>query len=356
MTTNDDYVEVRECDYKDEHYSVRDNGAIMRHPKGTRKRPKDNTWTFGNKTDDGYMVFCGARVHIIVATAFLGDSPKPGMVVDHIDTNRCNNRPTNLRWLTKLENILLNEYTRSKVEYICGSIENFLNNPQLLFGHESEDSNFTWMRTVTKEEAQNTLAHLDQLKARKRPMVELPNGVRMSEWVYESIQQKKRESLAIAMAPRTSRTEPSDGFYEGPIHNEPEPEPEPQPFPTARPLAFQLGWKPYTTPDFPCCPNEVSDAPLQDYLNNLEKGKVVISTNYGESLVHEFTICNDELLIVTHIPGGLKEWGMLSVEWDGQRYIHYSRRTYFDENGALAAYTRAQGKEWDGPDSIDNYC
>ena len=30
------FTEVRECDYKGEHYSVRDNGAIMRHPKTTR--------------------------------------------------------------------------------------------------------------------------------------------------------------------------------------------------------------------------------------------------------------------------------------------------------------------------------
>ncbi|WP_294143305.1 HNH endonuclease signature motif containing protein [uncultured Sanguibacteroides sp.] len=29
-------------------------------------------------------------------------------VVDHIDTNRQNNRIENLRWLTKLENVLLN--------------------------------------------------------------------------------------------------------------------------------------------------------------------------------------------------------------------------------------------------------
>ena len=36
------FTEVKECDYKGEHYSVRDNGAIMRHPKTTRVRPKDN--------------------------------------------------------------------------------------------------------------------------------------------------------------------------------------------------------------------------------------------------------------------------------------------------------------------------
>lgn len=66
------FDEELECDYKGEHYSVRDNGAIMRHAKG-RKRPLDEVWTFGEKD---------------VA-----------------------NGSENLRWLTKLENILLNENT-----------------------------------------------------------------------------------------------------------------------------------------------------------------------------------------------------------------------------------------------------
>ena len=33
VTPDEDFVEVMECDYKGEHYSVRDNGAIMRHAR-----------------------------------------------------------------------------------------------------------------------------------------------------------------------------------------------------------------------------------------------------------------------------------------------------------------------------------
>ena len=44
------YSEIRECDFKERHYSVRDNGAIYRHPKKDCKPSKlDCTWTFGNK-------------------------------------------------------------------------------------------------------------------------------------------------------------------------------------------------------------------------------------------------------------------------------------------------------------------
>ena len=48
----DIFEKESECDYKGEHYSVRDNGAVMRHPKnGHRPRPLDNIWTFGKKNE-----------------------------------------------------------------------------------------------------------------------------------------------------------------------------------------------------------------------------------------------------------------------------------------------------------------
>ena len=36
MEMIDEFKDVRECDYKGEHYSVRDNGAVLRHAKHDR--------------------------------------------------------------------------------------------------------------------------------------------------------------------------------------------------------------------------------------------------------------------------------------------------------------------------------
>jgi len=72
------------------------------------------------------------RIHRIVATAFHGEPPNPQYVIDHIDTNRRNNRAENLRWVTRLENVLLNPVTRNKIEFLCGSIEAFEWQPQNL--------------------------------------------------------------------------------------------------------------------------------------------------------------------------------------------------------------------------------
>ncbi|MDR2911362.1 MAG: HNH endonuclease, partial [Bacteroidales bacterium] len=130
----DDFKQEIECIYKEEKYSVRDNGVVLRHPRDNgRVRPTDNQWTFGKPNDKtGYMEIASVRVHIIVATAFYGIKPTKEYVVDHIDTNRRNNRVENLRWVTRLENALNNPITRKRIILRCGSIEAFLANPSLL--------------------------------------------------------------------------------------------------------------------------------------------------------------------------------------------------------------------------------
>ena len=387
ITPDEDYVEVMECDYKGEHYSVRDNGAIMRHAK-ERKRPKDNKWTFGQKDPaSGYMRFCNEAVHRIVATAFHGEAPSAQHVVDHIDTNHCNNRPTNLRWLTKLENILLNEITRAKVEYICGSIEAFLANPQLLFGHESEDPNFAWMKAVTREEAANTLANLEKLQQRTPLESASPKG--MGSWVYNqstkqwqpdfSNRDKPNEPSKGTEMPRLPQTvadlkftsgnlsgtwdidKPLEGFDEKPQGEVREEEAQNPPtiecYETSNKLAVQHGWAPHTKPEFPCCPDKVGDNPLQEYAANLEGGKPFVDIFYGPSTVYEYTIYKDKLIIITKLPeSGPKCFGLAEVLWNGNVFIHKAVSTYFEENGVRAAYAREQGKVWDGPESIDDYC
>ena len=387
------FDEEQECDYKGEHYSVRDNGAIMRHTKG-RKRPNDNTWTFGRKDPaSGYMRFCNEAVHRIVATAFHGKEPSPQHVVDHIDTNHCNNRPSNLRWVTKLENILLNETTRAKVIHICGSIEAFLANPQLLFEHESEDPNFKWMRAVSKEEAANTLANLDKLQHRTPSESVFKKG--MGSWVYNQTSEQWQPDFSNRDKPNIPSSKPeksaesltvndlrlangkplqtAEPYFDRPMQYDgwgnpigPKPTRQEQKelrennvseyYETSNKLAQQLGWKPYTNPEFPCCPNEVTGDPIQEYAATLMEGKVFVSANYGVSKVYKTTIHDNQLLVVTKIPNGVKNFGLARVMWNGKVFVHEGMGTYFEENGVMAAFTRAQGLEWDGPDSVDNYC
>lgn len=189
-----DYKEIKECVYKDEHYSVRDNGEIFRHKReGCKVRIDDEKWTFGMKNSKtGYMMLGQHRVHIIVATAFLGARDSKVYVVDHKDTNRCNNRVENLRWFTKLENALNNEITRNKIIYICGSIEAFIENPNILREklNQVKEPSLEWMRTVTTEEAAAAYENLKQYWAEQaknpKPLV----GGKMNDNVY-----RKQETI-----------------------------------------------------------------------------------------------------------------------------------------------------------------
>lgn len=156
MVDVNEYTREVTCEYKGELYSVRDNGAVMRHIReGKKARKLDNVWTFGNKNaQNGYMLLNQHRVHIIVAKAFIPGNEDGKMVVDHIDTNRCNNRVENLRWLTRLENVLLNEATLKRVTYLCGGdINKFIGNPSCLRDLTGDNQDIMWMRTVTAEEA-----------------------------------------------------------------------------------------------------------------------------------------------------------------------------------------------------------
>lgn len=183
----EDFEKEVQCTYKGETYSVRDNGSVMRHPhEGKKTRPNDYIWTFGNYNEKtGYAEIAGVRIHRIVATAFHGEAPSAHHVVDHIDTNRRNNRPENLRWVTKLENILLNPITLKKILSVCGSVEEFLKNPSKL-NRVSIDKNFEWMRAVTKEEAHATLERMMNWANSDKTF----SGGTLGDWIYHCKEEK----------------------------------------------------------------------------------------------------------------------------------------------------------------------
>lgn len=279
MVRIDDYKEVKDCIYKEEHYSARDNGAVMRHPRvGKRIRKDDNVWTFGKPNDKtGYMEIAGQRVHRIVAFAFHGNPPTNQHVVDHIDTNRRNNRPENLRWLTRLENALNNPITRARIKNLCGSIEAFLADPSILRGHERIDPNFSWMRAVTPEEARASLERLTNW-AKEHPK---PMGGNIGEWVFQEQRTNTESRYNAPSFPNMRDNEELVTYEENQVE-----EKEPLRTQSLTPNAIQLDWK--NPVSFPCCPQEYSGNPLETYMANLKEGTVFSTNNYGDSTVLRF--------------------------------------------------------------------
>ncbi len=307
-----DYTIQKECDYKGEHYFVRDNGSIMRVPiKGRRVRPSDNEWTFGTPDErTGYMLFCGERVHRIVGYAFLGEPIENNLVIDHIDTNRRNNRPENLRWCTRLENVLNNPITRARIENLCGSIANFLKNPSILRGHENIDPNFNWMRSVTKEEANNTLLRL--LEWAKNP--KKTSGKGLGDWIYnplnEHITSSNLNKSIDSYSNQTVATIPEKEILK---------------VQSITPNAIQIGWK--TPAEFPCCPQNPSENALEDYLKNLEKSKIFCKAVYNgetsESPIIDFGMSDrNTLWVMTEIQIAWKTHAITKITYKDHTFYH----------------------------------
>lgn len=334
-----------DCTYDDEHYSVRDNGAVMRHPRaGKRPRPTDNQWTFGKpNSQNGYMYISQVRIHRIVATAFHGEPPTPEHVVDHIDTNRRNNRPENLRWLTRLENALLNDITRNRIEFICGSIEAFLADPSIL-RHGSLDRNFEWMRTVSPEEAQACRERMHLWAKTDKPA---SGGGSLGEWLFKSVPANLHLKTVNA-APRVARPAIPPREWAAP--------PEiPELVMAKTPGAAQRKWRVPT--EFPCCPQEPEDRPIAAYAANLVIGAVFSQNDLSTHKVLEAASINDEEAIYVMCEStGMKPWSLAKVSFEDGLFVHENKGTFFEKTGAEKALCISKGLKWDGGDTFDDYC
>jgi len=243
-----------ECDYKAERYSVRDNGAVLRYPlDGKRPRPTDNKWTFGKlNSKTGYLEISSVRIHRIVATAFYGEPPTKEHVVDHIDTNKQNNRPENLRWVTRLENILLNPITARRIELVCGSVETFLADPSK-FRNKFTGQNYEWMCAVSVEEAQISKERLLAWAESDKPL----QGGSLGQWIF------KRETI------HTSPVIPPN-YIMSKTPN------------AAQRIIFTSDDKPN---EYPSTPQVFEGNPLTAYYESLSEGATFFRNHNGEYVV-----------------------------------------------------------------------
>lgn len=344
ISIHDSQREV-DCTYDDERYSVRDNGAVLRHPRGgKRPRPTDNQWTFGKpNSQNGYMYISQVRIHRIVATAFHGEPPTPEHVVDHIDTNRRNNRPENLRWLTRLENALLNDITRNRIEFICGSIEAFLADPSIL-RHGNLDRHFEWMRTVSPEEAQACRERMHLWAKSDKPT---SGGGSLGEWLFKPVPANPPLKPAN-VAPRVVRPVIQQREWAAP--------PEISDLGMAKtPGAAQRKWRVPT--EFPCCPQKPEDRPIAAYAANLVAGAVFSQNDLSTHKVLETALIdNDQAVCVMCESDGLKPWSLARITFEDRLYVHASISTFFSKEGAEKQFCLARGLKWTGGDSIDDYC
>lgn len=255
-------------------------------------------------------------VHRIVATAFHGQSPSDNHIVDHIDTNRRNNRADNLRWITRLENILLNPVTCRRIEIAYGSLEAFFKNPRAPLNPECLGK-FAWMRTVSKEEALQSRERLQCWGLSNAPL----RGGSLGEWIFSGAAVVRRDGERDT----SSRT----------------------------PNAVQRNWR--TPASFDLCPKTCSPDALFDYLRRLTSGAVFASHIYGEPLVVVAEQGTDFISVLCNLPNNpVKGWAVTKVSIESGLFVHESVGTYFSFEGAQKSHSILLNRPFD-KETIDDF-
>ena len=350
------------CEFHGRKYCVRDNGAVMRLPKeGGRFSSADYVWTFGTKNlNNGYLFFVGnVRIHQIVCTAFHGPAPERNMVVDHMNGNRCDNRPANLRWITREGNTFDNPITAKKMAYRFGSIgaarKLLHDNPQAfrwVLDEHAPDT--TWMRPVSNGEATNLEKRNNHWVQRGGTMS--GQGGTPGDWMFtdpifsedevvEAIEATGGEEAYYPTLGQPMATMEGARYVDEYALKE-----------SLTPGASQLNWK---TPNaFPLCPVR-EERTLVAYLENLKPGARFSVNRYGSgSLVEEagYNASEDVLYVLGKLINGVHPFALCRISFKGGEFIHEFIRSYESEIGGHKYFTLAMGREWTGGDCIDDYC
>jgi hypothetical protein len=319
-----DFSQERECLYDGEHYSVRDNGAVFRHQRnGKRKRLNDNRWTFGQESSGNpYLHISSTRIHRIVATAFHGEPPDPKYVVDHIDSNCRNNRPENLRWLTRLENVLKNPVTRKKIEHLCGSIEAFLENPSMLNDFQG-DPNFAWMRTVTTEEAQDCMKRMSLWANTNQVSTKSPSSINYKSSFSKRVLGKLQKWEAGLSG------EPGLDF-------------------AMTPWCAQYMWG--ADAYFPCCPEPFGANPLEDYYRSLKPGSIFAydgNDTFPQLIVSRSIVSKNKSSILVMCERSDHYWSIAGIILnDKLHFIHFYCGSYSKKDEAeKALYAKTESND-----------
>ena len=125
------------------------------------------------------------------------------------------------------------------------------------------------------------------------------------------------------------------------------------------PGAAQRNWR--TPSEFPCTPQETNDTPLATYAENLKGREVFAQNQYCASLIINSGFSEDRqsLYVMTESSEGdaaIKRYALARITYENGLFVHTTVHTFFTKEGAEKQFTLAQGLEWTGGDSIDDYC
>lgn len=76
---------------------------------------------------------------------------------------------------------------------------------------------------------------------------------------------------------------------------------------------------------FPCCPQEKSENPLQEYFTRLQPSNVYYMNSKYKVLVQQTAICSDKIIIKCESGDGenaIKPWSVSIISYENGLYVH----------------------------------
>ena len=129
-----------------------------------------------NVDKDRYIKVCSERLHVVIARLFI-PNPENKPMVDHIDTNKHNNRVDNLHWVTAKENAnnpnTIKAYKKAAKQRFIDYPDSYKSRPY----HKPWNKGLKNIKTSYKHSEETRKKISEKLKGRKSPA----QGKKMSE-------------------------------------------------------------------------------------------------------------------------------------------------------------------------------
>lgn len=112
---------------------------------------------------------------------------------------------------------------------------------------------------------------------------------------------------------------------------------------------------------FPCCPQTITENPLQNYFENLKSGNVYCMNKQYKSIVLETAFYKEKQQIIVKCESGdgenaVKPWSVSIITFENNLFVHSVYKTCFDKVSADKYFITLQGKEWTGGKVFDDFC
>ena len=123
------------------------------------------------------------------------------------------------------------------------------------------------------------------------------------------------------------------------------------------PNAKQKDWK--TPTEFPLCPKDSENDYIVSYKANLKIGEIFSHNRYSTFIIDDFAISKDRntlwVMCKNNDDGAVKPWSLAQVSYENKFFIHKNLGSFFKKDGAEKQFTIAQGLEWTGGETFDDF-